>query len=68
MQITKALNAANLVEGVNVLAVEIHQIAADSSDISFNFELTAERPNTAPDPDTDGDGMRDAWEIAHGFS
>ncbi len=67
-QITKALNAANLVEGVNVLAVEIHQIAADSSDISFNFEMTAERPSIAPDPDTDGDGMRDTWEIAHGFS
>ena len=66
-QITKTLNAANLVEGVNVLAVEIHQIAADSSDISFNLELTAERPATAPDPDTDGDGMRDVWEIAHGF-
>ncbi len=68
VQITKVLNAANLVEGVNVLAVEIHQQAADSSDISFNFELTAERPGTAPDPDTDGDGMRDTWEIANGFS
>ena len=67
-QITKTLNPANLVEGTNVLAVEIHQILADSTDISFNLELTAERPATAPDPDTDGDGMRDAWEIAHGFS
>ena len=67
MQITKALTAANLVEGVNVLAVEIHQIAADSSDISFNLELTAERPTTAPNPDTDGDGIPDAYEIAHGF-
>jgi hypothetical protein len=67
-QITKTLNPANLVEGPNVLAVEIHQIAADSSDISFNLELVAERPATAPNPDTDGDGMRDTWEIAHGFN
>jgi hypothetical protein len=67
-QITKTLNPANLVEGTNVLAVEIHQIAADSSDISFNLELIAERPATAPNPDTDGDGMRDIWEMAHGFN
>jgi hypothetical protein len=51
-----------------VLAVEIHQSAADSSDISFNLELIAERPAAAPNPDTDGDEMRDAWEITHGFS
>ncbi len=68
VQISKVLNAASLVEGANILAVELHQFAADSSDISFNFELNAERPATAPDPDTDGDGMRDAWEIAHGFA
>ena len=68
VQITKTLNPASLVEGVNILAVEIHQQAADSSDISFNFELNAERPSAAPDPDTDGDGMRDAWEMANGFA
>ena len=68
VQITKTLNAANLVEGVNILAVEMHQFAADSSDISFNFELNAARPSTAPDPDTDGDGMRDAWEMANGLA
>ena len=68
VQITKVLNAANLVEGSNILAVEIHQVLTDSSDISFNFELNAERPGTAPDPDTDGDGMRDSWEIANGFA
>ena len=32
-----------LVEGVNVLAVEIHQVSSGSSDISFDLELTAER-------------------------
>ena len=68
VQITKALNAANLVEGTNILAVEIHQVLTDSSDISFNFELNAERPGAAPDPDTDGDGMRDSWEIANDFA
>jgi hypothetical protein len=67
-QITKILNSADLVEGVNVLAVEVHQFGADSSDITFNLELTAARPATTPDPDTDGDGMRDAWEMAHGFA
>ncbi len=67
VQITKTFNPALLVEGANVLAVEIHQQAADSSDISFNFELTGTRPASAPNPDTDGDGMRDAWEITHGF-
>src|SRR5213075_653858 len=30
-QITKALNPADLIEGVNVLAVEIHQFGTDSS-------------------------------------
>jgi hypothetical protein len=67
-QITKTLNSADLVEGVNVLAVEVHQFGADSSDITFNLELAAARPATTPDPDTDGDGMRDAWEMAHGFA
>lgn len=68
LQLTKMLNPADLVEGTNVLAVEVHQQTADSSDISFNFELLAERPSGIPNPDTDGDGMRDAWEIANGFA
>ena len=34
-------NPALLVAGTNVLAVEIHQDGPDSSDISFNFELSA---------------------------
>ncbi len=39
---TAVVNAAlpALVDGVNVLAVEIHQQALTSSDISFDFELT----------------------------
>ncbi len=33
------INPTNLIEGLNVVAVEIHQQAANSSDISFNFQL-----------------------------
>lgn len=34
-----------LVEGTNLVAVEIHQATASSSDISFDFELIASRPD-----------------------
>lgn len=37
---TKALNTALLREGPNVLAVEIHQSGANSSDLSFDLELS----------------------------
>ena len=67
-QITRTLDPSGLIEGENILAVEMHQQAADSSDISFNFELNGARPSLPPDPDTDGDGMKDAWEMAHGFA
>jgi hypothetical protein len=33
------VNPALLVEGVNTLAVEIHQVTPESSDISFDFDL-----------------------------
>jgi hypothetical protein len=32
-----------IVEGTNVLAVEIHQVSPDSSDISFDLELVGQR-------------------------
>lgn len=35
------LNAASFGRGTNTLAVEIHQAAPDSSDLSFNLQLTA---------------------------
>ncbi|MBN2508110.1 MAG: metallophosphoesterase [Verrucomicrobia bacterium] len=38
---TVTLSATNLVEGVNVLAVEIHQESGSSSDISFNLSLSS---------------------------
>jgi hypothetical protein len=39
-----------LVSGNNVLAVEIHQAAPDSSDISFDFELAGVQGGGAPPP------------------
>lgn len=42
------LNFAPLVAGTNVLAVEVHQVALNSSDISFDLELLLS--TTAPPP------------------
>jgi hypothetical protein len=39
--LTGTFNPALLVAGTNVIAVEIHQDGPDSSDISFNLELSA---------------------------
>lgn len=41
------LNPALLMPGENVLAVELHQVSATSSDVSFDLEL---RPNVPPTP------------------
>ena len=41
------LNPSLLLPGENVLAVEIHQVNATSSDVSFDLEL---RPNVPPTP------------------
>jgi hypothetical protein len=38
------VNPALLVEGPNVIAVEIHQVSADSSDVSFNLQLVGTHP------------------------
>ena len=39
------LDSANLIEGENVLAVEVHQVKTTSSDVSFDLELVvAEHP------------------------
>jgi hypothetical protein len=40
------VNPALLVAGANVIAVEIHQVVPDSSDISFNFDLTGTSTGT----------------------
>jgi hypothetical protein len=42
------VNPAMLVAGTNVIAVEIHQAAVDSSDISFDLKLTASTSSSTP--------------------
>lgn len=44
---TATIPASALQAGVNVIAVEIHQADAGSSDISFDFELIAQPPSSA---------------------
>jgi hypothetical protein len=57
-----------LAVGTNILAVEIHQGAADSSDISFDLELIATLAR--PDPQlalaVNGGGMRLRWPAPAG--
>ena len=38
------VNPALLLEGPNTLAVEVHQVSADSSDVSFDLQLVATKP------------------------
>lgn len=45
---TATLNTAALVQGNNVIAVEVHQQAVTSTDVSFNLRLVAS--GTAPTP------------------
>ncbi len=52
-----------LVAGANIIAVEVHQVAVDSSDVSFDLELAA-RYLAPPPPgfvrgDANGDGVVD---------
>ncbi len=60
-------------QGQNILAVEIHQQARDSSDISFNMELSAVSVAGALveiivlNDDLDADNMSDTWERANGI-
>lgn len=46
-----ALDPSLVVPGINVVAVELHQKNATSSDISFDFELTATMPAWLDQPD-----------------
>ncbi len=54
-----AVDPALLVEGVNTLAVEVHQEAPDSGDLSFDLELIAVRNLSAVTP---------AWSTGTGAS
>lgn len=59
------LSPSMLVTGINVMAVEVHQRALDSSDLSFAARLEG---TLTVDPallDGDADGLLDGWEIVH---
>ncbi len=69
-----AIPASAIVAGDNVVAVEVHQSGATSSDVSFDFELVAgvvpgaRVSITVLNDDADLDGMSDTWERANGFN
>ncbi|MFM7179861.1 MAG: lamin tail domain-containing protein [Verrucomicrobiales bacterium] len=54
-----------LVDGVNVIAVEVHQQRVDSSDLSFALRLKGYQTVNEAVLDGDADGMFDAWEVTH---
>jgi hypothetical protein len=47
---TVSIPVSQLVEGTNVIAVELHQSAASSSDISFDLDLVGQRNGGPPPP------------------
>jgi hypothetical protein len=57
-----ALSPSMLVTGNNVLAVEVHQRALDSTDLSFAARLEGFLTVTPALLDGDADGMLDGWE------
>ncbi len=60
-----------LVEGENVIAAEIHQVNATSSDIAFDFRLDAVKPLAVPaaptDPVVDDTANTFGWTLVPGF-
>ena len=71
------LDPAFLVDGTNILAVEIHQASDQSSDLAFDMRLNAIVATSlgvatievvpSVSTDTDADGMADGWETANGL-
>lgn len=71
-------DASLLVEGTNVLAAEVHQASATSSDIIFDAELAMSVAQilqvavidvtAGANPDSDNDGILDAYELANGLT
>ncbi len=53
---------ARLCPGEHTLAVSVHNSSPNSADMALALQL-----NATGHPDTDRDGMTDAWEAAHGF-
>ncbi len=71
-EVVIAVPVASLVTGSNVIAVEVHQSTANSSDLSFDLGLRASIPPfTAADPRAsvwqyldDGSDQGEAWQVA----
>lgn len=57
------IDPALLTEGTNTLAVEVHQVTLDSSDVSFDLELLGQRTRPAPvlAIARDGDCIQLSW-------
>ncbi len=72
--VTATIDPLALVDGDNVLAVEVHQASAGSSDLGFDLELIGLQTSsqqtvrvTVIDNDTDDDMMSDDYERAFGL-
>lgn len=70
----RAVSPAALVNGRNVLAVEVHQSSLSSTDLSFDLEMLAAQTAVVQtvtvhvvNDDTDNDGMSDDYERAFGL-
>jgi hypothetical protein len=61
---TANLNPGLLVAGTNIVAVEIHQFGASSSDVSFDFSLTGQPTPQAPPPTVYWGKMGADWLMA----
>jgi hypothetical protein len=67
--ISRTLDPVLLVEGTNILAAEVHQVASNSTDLGFNFELVAlRRPNLPPIPPALHAALSDAAHFALSFA
>ena len=55
-----------LVPGRNVLAIELHLASPTDTDAYFDADLAYTR--TVTNPDTDADGIPDAWELANALN
>ncbi|MBT2293574.1 glycoside hydrolase family 92 protein [Paenibacillus albidus] len=66
------IDPSYLVEGTNVLTAEVHQVNGSSSDIAFDFKLTAIEQLKAPDAPTnplaDDEANTFGWTAVPGFA
>ena len=65
-QIDLTAHSDRLVQGENVLAVEMHQVSATSSDLILDLGLTAEVPDGGSTETTEPIGIGSAWNYRKG--